>query len=150
MSKIVPIGYSKKTLGRDVAIFFLILVTILSVILVNNGMDIIYIAYLFAGAIVLGIVFILTDVLFNKNNNTKIEHMEKMLKHPYVVGSIVEVRKYYRRLDGNIVDIKPGFYVKAKDSAYKIFASFNNSENEEILVESEAFVESTVLFSCMS
>lgn len=140
MSKITPIGYSKRKMGRDIAIFFLVLAAILSVILVNNGMDIIYIAYLFAGTVALGIAFILTDVFFNKNNNAKVEHMEKMLKCPYVVGSIVEVKKYYRRLDGNIVDIKPGVYVKSKDSVYKIFATFINTDNDEILVESEPYV----------
>lgn len=142
MSKILPIGYSETKMGRGIAIFFLIFATILSIILVSSGMEIKYTIYLFGVAAGLSILFVLTDLSSNKNNKTRICHMEKMLKCPYVEGTVVEVKRYYYGLNGKLKEIKPGIYVKSKDCAYTIIASFFDDENNEVLVESEPYATS--------
>lgn len=139
MSKVVPIGYSETKMGRGIAIFFLIFVVAVSVILVNSGMGIKYAVYLFAGAAVFSVLFIIADLSSNKKHRERITHMEKMLKCPYVTGSVIEVKKYYRGLNGKIKEIKPGLYIKAKDCAYTIRASFIDADNNEILVESKPY-----------
>lgn len=142
MSKILPIGYSETKMGRGLAIFFLIFATVLSIILVSSGMEMKYTLYLFGVAAVLGILFVLTDLSSNKKNKKRIIHMEKMLKCPYVVGTVVEVKKYYYGLNGKLKEIKPGFYVKSSRCAYTIIASFLDDENNEVLVESKPYATS--------
>lgn len=142
MSKILPIGYSETKMGRDLAIFFLIFATILSIILVNGGMEIKYTIYLLGVAVGLGVLFVFTDLYSNKKNKTRIIHMEKMLKCPYVVGTVVEVKKYYYGLNGKLKEIKPGYYIKSKNCAYTIIATFCDDENNEVLVESKPYATS--------
>jgi len=139
MSKISPIGYSETKLGRGIAVFFIIFAAILSIILVSSGMDIKYIIYLFGVAVGLSILFVLTDIYSNKTRNS---HMEKMLKCPYVEGTVVEVKKYYRGLNRKLIEIKPGFYIKSKDSVYTIIASFIDENNNEVVVESKPYAHS--------
>lgn len=139
MNKILPIGYSETKLGRDIAILFLGFATVLSIILVSGGMEIKYTIYLFGVAAVLGILFVLLDLSSNKKNKTRIIHMEKMLKCPYVVGTVVEVKQYYYGLRGKLKEIKPGYYYKAKDCAYTIIALFWDDDNNEVLVESKPY-----------
>lgn len=139
MSKILPIGYSETKLGRGIAIFFLIFATVLSIVFISSGMEMKYTLYVFGVAAGLGILFVLTDFSSNKNNKTKILHMEKMLTCPYVVGTVVEIKRYYYGLNGKIKEIKPGYYVKSKDCAYTIIASFCDDENNEVLVESKPY-----------
>lgn len=142
MNEILPIGYSETKMGRGITIFFLTFAAILSVILVCSGMEIKYAIYLLGVAAGLGILFVLTDLFTNKNNKTRILHMEKMLKCPYVVGTVVEVKKYYYGLNGKLKEIKPGYYIKSKDCAYTIIASFIDHENNEVLVESKPYATS--------
>lgn len=142
MSKIKPIGYSETKMGKGMAIFLVIFVTILSIVLVSSGMDIKYTIYLFAVAGGLSILFILSDLSSNKKNKAKIMHMEKMLKCPSLVGSVVEVKKYYHGLNGKLKEIKPGIYVKSKHCVYTIIASFINDENNEVIVESKPYATS--------
>jgi len=52
MSKILPIEFRETKIGRTIAVFFVVLAAILSVQLVNSGMEIKYTAFIFAGAIV--------------------------------------------------------------------------------------------------
>lgn len=142
LKKMLPIGYNETKMGRGIAIFFMIIATILSIILVNSGMKIKYTIYLFGVAVGLGFLFVLTDLYSNKNNKTKIIHMEKMLKCPYAVGTVVEVKKYYYGLKGKLKEIKPGHYIKSKYCAYTIIASFIDDDNNEVLVESEPYATS--------
>lgn len=139
MSKILPIGYSKTKMGRGIAIIFLIFAAVLSIVLVNGGMEIKYAIYLFGVAAGLGILFVLTDLCANKNNKIRITYMEKMLKCSYAVGTVVEVKRYYYGLNGKLKEIKPGIYVKSKHCAYTIIASFFDTENNEVLVESKPY-----------
>lgn len=139
MNKILPIGYSETKMGRGVAIFFLVFASILSLILVSSGMEIKYTIYILGVAAVLGFLFLLTDFSTNKKNRTQIIHMEKMLKCPYVEGTVVEVKKYYYGLNRKLKEIKPGYYVKSKDCAYTIIASFFDAANNEVLVESKPY-----------
>lgn len=142
MSKILPIGYCETKMGRDIAIFFMIFATVLSIILVNSGMEINNTFYLFGVAAGLGILFVLIDLYLNKNNKIRIMHMEKMLKCPYAVGTVVEVKKYYYGLNGILKEIKNGYYIKSKHCAYTIIASFFDDENNEVLVESKPYATS--------
>lgn len=142
MSKLLPIGYNETKTGKGIAVFFLIFASVLSIILVNSGMEIKYTLYLFGVAAGLGILFVLTDISTNKINKTRIIYMEKMLKCPYAVGTVVEVKKYYYGLNGKIKEIKPGYYVKSKHCAYTIIATFVDDKNNEVLVESKPYATS--------
>lgn len=146
MSKILPIGYTETKMGRDMAVFFFIVATAVSVILVKSGMEIKNTVFLFCGAAVLAFLFILTDVSTNKKNKEQIAHMKKMLACPSVVGNVVEIKKYHRGLGGKLKEIKPDDIIAYKNCVYKIIASCINAENNEIIVESEIYVNNPKRF----
>lgn len=125
MSKITPIGYSRKRIGVFQAIAIVMAAVFLMSMFVMSGASFADIKYFGIVAVVLSLLCIFSDVTSNMKNRKKILHMEYMLSCPVVKGAVIEVRRipfYFGKEFPN----HPHIYPMGKNVVYRIVVSFEN------------------------
>ncbi|MBP3421836.1 MAG: hypothetical protein J6K37_06175 [Lachnospiraceae bacterium] len=146
MSKITPIGYSRKRIGVFLAIAIVIGAVFLMNMFVMSGASFADIKYFGIVAVVLSVLCIFSDVTSNMKNRKKILHMEYMLSCPVVKGEVIEIRRipfYF----GKEFPKHPHIYPMGKNVVYRIVVSFENPvTGMEEKVVSEKYGENVDLY----
>lgn len=139
MKKITPIGYSKSSICKSISIGIIIFSALLILPSTQNGSTIGNLKYFVIFAAVLAMLFFMSDVVSNRKNAKKIEHMEYLLTCPSVKGEVIEIKKIPRLLGKEFTDIpqtKVKVYIPAKRAAYRVYARFHNpiTDMDEIAI----------------
>ena len=90
MKKIIPMGYSKKSMGIFLAVAIAVGTLLLTFLFVKGGADFSDMKYFCMIAGVLALLCVVSDVTTNRKNKTKIAHMQYMLSCPSVAGEVSE------------------------------------------------------------
>lgn len=135
----IPIGYSRKSIGTFLAIAICVGAGALMAIFVSSGAMSLDIKYFGIVAGVLAILCIISDITSNIKNKKKIAHRKTMLSCPKTRGKVVEVKRnpyfFGRELKEN-----PHINPMGKNVVHRIVVSVcNPSTGEEVLVTSEPY-----------
>lgn len=139
MNKIIPIGYSKKSMGIFLAVAIAVGTLLLTFLLVKGGADFSAMKYFCITAGVLALLCVISDVTTNRKNKAKIAHMQYMLSCPSVTAEVSEIKRipYYfgREFKKNRI-----FHAMGHNVVYRLVVSFHSpvTDKEEIIV-SEAY-----------
>ena len=136
MSKMTPIGYQKTKMGYGLVVFFFIIATVISVLMVRGGLPWKYTLIFYGVAAALSILCVLSDITTNIKYKDKYAYVERMLSCPYVWGKYVETRQF-GALFNNYVDVTDSG-TRANKYRYRIVVSFtdpNTNEEKEIFSE---------------
>jgi len=139
MNKIIPIGYSKTSMGRFLAVAIAVGTLLLTFVFVKNGADFSDMKYFCITAGVLALLCVISDFTTNKKNKTKIAHMQYLLSCPSVMGEVSEIKRipYYfgREFKENRI-----FNPMGHNVVYRLAISFHSpvTDKDEIVV-SEPF-----------
>lgn len=137
MSSIQPIKYKRTSMGRAVGIFVLIWAAFITTMLAKAGMQVSDAKLFLFGALVISILFMFSDLIYNLRHKKDFDYLERMLNCPSVVGNVVEVKKL-AEFCGKIIEPKPN--VSYKHHVYKIIASFTDPvSGQEKTTVSEAY-----------
>lgn len=150
MKKITPIGYSKSSLGISISVFIAAGSALLIFLMIKSGASFSDMKYFAVIAVILAVLFFISDVTSNRKNAEKIKRMEYLLSCPSVKGEVIEIKKIPCFLGKEITDMPETnvkTYIKAKNAVYRICVKFHNpltdtdeiavSESYNILVKSE-------------
>lgn len=135
----LPINYSKKTIGLSLAVAICIGAGVLMAIFLSSGATFSDIKFFGIAALILALLCIVSDITSNTKNKKKIAHRKAMLSCPKVRGKVVEVKRnpYFF---GREFKETPNVYTKGKNTVYRIVAAVCNPvSGEETLVTSEAY-----------
>ncbi|MBQ8198965.1 MAG: hypothetical protein IJZ76_06030 [Lachnospiraceae bacterium] len=135
MSKITPIGYSRKRIGVFLAVAIVIGTVLLMSMFVMSGASLADIKYFGIAAVILALMFMFSDITSNMKNRKKMMHMEYMLSCPAVKGEVIEIRRI-PFFFGKEFPNNPHFYYQNKNVVWRIVASFEDpvTGTEEIVV----------------
>jgi hypothetical protein len=128
MMQMKPIGYGKSTLGISFGIFILLGGAGLTTMFLKSGAEFSDVKYFVIGAGVLAFLFIMTDITKNLKNAQNIEHMQKMLKYPAVMGKITEIKKYRDKLSGR-EEIPVGDYNRYRHLVFRAVITFYDEKS---------------------
>lgn len=135
MNKIIPIGYSKKSMGILLAAAIAVGTLLLTFLFVKSGADFSDMKYFCITAAVLVLLCVISDFTTNRKNKTKIAHMQYMLSCPSVTGEVSEIKRipYYfgREFKENRI-----FSAMGHNVVYRVVVSFHSpvTDKEEIVV----------------
>lgn len=135
MNKIIPMGYSKKSMRIFLAVAIAVGTLLLTFLFVKGGADFSDMKYFCMIAGVLALLCVVSDVTTNRKNKTKIIHMQYMLSCPSVTGEVSEIKRipYYfgREFKENRV-----FHAMGHNVVYRLVVSFHSpvTDKEEMVV----------------